>query len=1153
MKLWLKITLWVTGSIVGLLALILALAMWLLTSDSLTPLVNKYASQYLNADVNFRRVDVSIWSDFPQVSLSIIEGNIISKALAESDTLLKFKRLDLSLDAWGLIRMSGASVRSFALSGARARAIIDSTGRASWDILLPSESSAEDTTSMTFGFDISQIAITDSLSLYFRDDRDSSLIQAGFDSFAFRGVISDKLERVDIENFSIKNLVAKAALPRDQYELKTCVSQVSIAREPDNRGFALVLDSKSSAIQGSDTLANELPVMLHSVFDFDFKSDRLITLNQTTLALGSLEVGVDGTIGLMGDSTIASDLNVRIPTLALQDVVSYIPRKMRGDLSKISTDITLEFASRIEGSYNLRSGRLPYVTARISADKGFLRYQGLKARVDHFALDAQAIYNPDTIARSSIVVNKFELSGSGIDLRSSGSVVDILRDPLIEAKVDGVVDLTRLSLEFPSTRGMVVMGKLDMKSSVDTRLSNLNLAGMANAKISASLYFRDIYINSPLDSVEFTGHGRLSLGSNKNTRDSTLAQGLAILRARIVLDTLSLKYGSMIGVSGANLNVSARTESSHYAAKADRGAIAEFRGTVSSKRLQVIAPDSSLLRLNFPTIDFRVSPSKEDSHTPHLNLTIAARSVAARSVLSRYVMLAPKFIFDATIISKAQDSIKRAELRLDRLQKRYPQVARKDLLLYSRMMQNVGMEPKDDLASGDIDMTVSDEISSILRRWRSTGRIEMRTMRVVSPYMPLRTTVSGLDFSFNNDEISLLSSKFQVGRSDIKITGKVANLRRALSGRGNLVMRLAVSGDTLDLNQLIIASNAGLNAMPEMKELLNQDTSENEVAKIIEETTSAQQASQLVIIPKNIDLEIDLNVKRGYYGDVTMNDLKGALIAHDRILQINHLRAESSIGEIELNAVYATRSKTDITTGFDIVSRGVDVGELIDLIPAIDTMLPMLQSFEGQLDCKFAATASLDSTMSLMIPTLNAAGSISGRNMVLLDGKTFTEISKIMRFKNKSRNLVDKISVEMLVRNSAVELFPFVLELDRYKAAVSGVQKLDMSFDYHISVLKSIIPFRLGVDIFGNMDDWSFRITKARYKSENIPSYSALIDTTRIDLRRAITDIFTTGIKNLVLRETNVVTHVDSAQMAAIDSLAATTLDTTATVKVGAL
>ena len=87
-------------------------------------------------------------------------------------------------------------------------------------------------------------------------------------------------------------------------------------------------------------------------------------------------------------------------------------------------------------------------------------------------------------------------------------------------------------------------------------------------------------------------------------------------------------------------------------------------------------------------------------------------------------------------------------------------------------------------------------------------------------------------------------------------------------------------------------------------------------------------------------------------------------------------------------------------------------------------MLPMLRSFEGVVDCQIAATAAVDTMMNIDLSTLNAACSIHGENMVLLDGETFTEIAKMMHFKNKQRNLIDRISVNMLVRDNQIEPVP---------------------------------------------------------------------------------------------------------------------------------
>ena len=94
----------------------------------------------------------------------------------------------------------------------------------------------------------------------------------------------------------------------------------------------------------------------------------------------------------------------------------------------------------------------------------------------------------------------------------------------------------------------------------------------------------------------------------------------------------------------------------------------------------------------------------------------------------------------------------------------------------------------------------------------------------------------------------------------------------------------------------------------------------------------------------------------------------------------------------------------------------------------------------------------------------------------------------------------------MAIRDSKIEVFPFLVEMDRYKVAVGGTHNLDMTFDYHISVLKSPVPFKLGLNISGNLDDFKFRIGKCKYKDFLKPAKQAELDSTRRDVRQGIRD-----------------------------------------------
>ena len=110
------------------------------------------------------------------------------------------------------------------------------------------------------------------------------------------------------------------------------------------------------------------------------------------------------------------------------------------------------------------------------------------------------------------------------------------------------------------------------------------------------------------------------------------------------------------------------------------------------------------------------------------------------------------------------------------------------------------------------------------------------------------------------------------------------------------------------------------------------------------------------------------------------------------------------------------------------------------------------------------------------------------------------------------------MSVSGLISDNKLEIFPFVLKIDRYTLAMSGMQNFDQTFKYHVSVLKSPIPFRFGINIFGNFDNWKYRIGKAKYKSTNVPVFTAQIDTLQMNLVSSIHNIFTKGV-DLAVRQ----------------------------------
>jgi hypothetical protein len=74
----------------------------------------------------------------------------------------------------------------------------------------------------------------------------------------------------------------------------------------------------------------------------------------------------------------------------------------------------------------------------------------------------------------------------------------------------------------------------------------------------------------------------------------------------------------------------------------------------------------------------------------------------------------------------------------------------------------------------------------------------------------------------------------------------------------------------------------------------------------------------------------------------------------------------------------------------------VNISEMLQIIPELDTVVPMLKSFAGRAECHIAGEMYLKSNYDIKYSTLRGAVAIEGQDLVLLEGETFDKISKYL-------------------------------------------------------------------------------------------------------------------------------------------------------------
>ena len=348
-----------------------------------------------------------------------------------------------------------------------------------------------------------------------------------------------------------------------------------------------------------------------------------------------------------------------------------------------------------------------------------------------------------------------------------------------------------------------------------------------------------------------------------------------------------------------------------------------------------------------------------------------------------------------------------------------------------------------DFLSSDINIQLDSALTALLRQWNPRVNLRFAKAAVRTPVLPLRTRVDEFDASVDLNGLSIDALKLRCGASDLDLTGSVTGVSDITtgSGQGEYNIALDIHSKMIQANQLLAALEKGKGASsdsPAAEEEEDYDAVLEEDYLSPEDTAARQ--LKLFVIPSNVNAEIHLQADRAIYSNICAEDLNARVRITERTAQVVDLKARTDFGAVSADAFYSTKTKKNINAGFDVKLQNITAEKLIDLVPAVDTLVPILSSFKGNLNCELAATTSLDTLYRPKLPTMEGAFRITGSELSLNQEGAFRKIAKILMFRDRKKGRIDSLYISGTVRNSQVRLYPFLLSLDRYSLALGGWQ-----------------------------------------------------------------------------------------------------------------
>ncbi len=426
-----------------------------------------------------------------------------------------------------------------------------------------------------------------------------------------------------------------------------------------------------------------------------------------------------------------------------------------------------------------------------------------------------------------------------------------------------------------------------------------------------------------------------------------------------------------------------------------------------------------------------------------------------------------------------------------------------------------------DFERADVDISLDSSIVKYLDSWSAKGHVKADGGFYASPKMPLRTRLTALHADFDDEKIEIDTLGVTTGTTDFGMSAVLAGVKDALGHKSQITTKIDLKSNRINVNEILAARLAGKDDVARVSP--EDETDESFVTDTLENARVDMKKIPVFIVPSNIDLVMNLESRRVDFSDSKIGPVYSGVKMKNRTAQLTGTYITTELGHLYMDAFYSTKSKQDISAGVNLSLSQMSAEDIICLIPQVDSLMPVLKSFEGKLGCDISATAQIDTLRNVIIPTLDGLVRISGDNLKVTNNGQFGKVANYLLFRNRETLDIDNMNVDALIHDSRIDVFPFVLGADRYKLALRGTQNFDRSMYYHISILKSPLPIRFGLNIYGTLDDTRVSLCRAKYKDGSVPAYTAQLDTMQFNLASAIENVYGRGVESVISHNENAV------------------------------
>ena len=1022
--------------------LVAGIAIYIVFSPKhLTPIAHKVADNFVTCEYEIGEVDLTFFSTFPYFGASIKDVYLINPMEgAQNDTLLAVPELIASVKIFDAIN-GDIYIKQLQLSDAKANIYIAPDGTANYDVFsLSTDTTEQDTTAG--GWQLRSLGWDEDIkvnakAISFVDEKDT---------------ISASMNNVALNLSTLERKGMQGAL---------------LDLQADNINASL----KSEQYADSLKLKIHLPALLAD------GSERII-VDGTKLQVNEFGLELDGELGSPCFASGIYTMDLTLATnnkWAIKPLLNLVPEQFTAALSDLDVDGNIKLEATAKGTY--ADSIMPVITAHLVLSDGKGSYKPIPYTLRDIKLDANVDLDLNNGGQSNVEIKKLAAATKQSKVSAKGKVNDLLGDMLIDMQL--ALDANIPDFDYFLPQNMDLTGNAEGNAKVRIRLNDLTAMKLEKGNIVAELNLNDIHYS--MDSIvadlprtkahivipnKQPSQPKLNWVKAEIETEKVDYEMAMPLKAALKQSAITLEAGNVL--SNDPVLYAGLTLDSKYPVNVEMDSIAAI---INAPKMTAYAEYNTKDTTIMPVIKATLDYDALTGHFKEIYADLKASQLSASISGGRKDKSAP---------------VLRAKLNTN--------VA--DVKIGDELHATTGA------LALEAGARYKAEEENILLQWNPRLKVNLKNGMLSMPdRIPEDVKIPSIEFGYSNREMTIENSRVELGHSDLNLKGNVRNIGKWFRHDSVLIGELDIISDHCDANQLLTWFSADSGSEEQNKTPQTTSQAKADVTTPQEQKPDSVKEIEPFLVPTDVNLALNTHIREVEIFNQVAKDLKGGLYIKDGVMILDEMGFVCHAAKLQLTAMYRTPRRNHIYVGLDYHMLDVNIDELLEMIPDIRQMVPMLQSFKGEAQFHLAAETFLTSQYEPKMSTLRGAASLTGKDLVVLDGETFSKISKLLLFKKKTENKIDSLNAELTVYKNEIDIYPLCVSMDNYMVALGGRHKTDMTFDYDINVLK---PIYLGVHVGGNLDNLNIKLAKCKYAKDFRPHWYQKADSQSLELRQMI-------------------------------------------------